>query len=378
MTSEERRKKRFHNRHIQRLERERNKLQQIGNYDDVFSYINLYKAFYLCEKGVRWKASIQKQESLLPLKTLETHRKLQQRNIKPLNFMEFDIYERGKIRHIRAVDIDERSIERVLCDNYLIPVLTPKLIFDNGASLKGKGIDFSLNRLKSQLLKHYKKYGNSGYIFQYDFSKFFDNINHQVLLKLLSKDILDKDIFYLVKNNIDSFGDRGLGLGSQVSQVCSIYYPTLLDRYFKEVLHIKGYGRYMDDGYAICKDLDEVKKCREGLYKMAKILDITINNKKVSVTKLSSTFIFLKKRINLTDSGKVVIRLGKKSIHDARRRLVKMFKKYDGSPEGLNYILMAYRSWYGMSKGYANYYASENYKKLFERLMKEYYEEEIS
>ncbi len=374
MRSEERHERRFQRRHVHRLERERKKEQQIGNYDDIFTYINLYKAFYLCRNGVRWKSSIQKQESLLPLKTLEIRNKLQSREFKPLKFLEFDICERGKIRHIRAVDIDERCIERTLCDKYLVPVLSSKLIFDNGASLKGKGTDFALDRLKAHLLRHYKKYGNNGYIFQFDFSKFFDNINHDVLLKLLSKDIKDKDILSMVKNDIKSFGDKGLGLGSQVSQICAIYYPTLLDRYFKEVLKIKGYGRYMDDGYAICKDLKEVKKCREGLYKMAKILDITINNKKVSVTKLSSTFIFLKKRINLTDSGKVIIRLGKKSIHQARRRLTKMFKKYNGSPEGLQFILESYRSWYGMSKGYKNYYVTENYKLLFQKLMKKYYE----
>ena len=93
----------------------------------------------------------------------------------------------------------------------------------------------------------------------------------------------------------------------------------------------------------------------------------------MSVTKLSSTFIFLKKRINLTASGQVIIRLGKKSIHQARRRLTKMFKKYNGDPEGLQYILPAFRSWYGMSKGYKNYYVSENYKLLFQELMKKYY-----
>ena len=378
MTSEERRKKRYQNRHVQRLEGERKKTQQIGNYNDVFSYINLYKAFYECRKGVRWKASIQKQEALLPLETLKLHKELQKKNFKPLEFLEFDILERGKIRHIRAVNINERCTERILCDKYLLPLLVPKLIYDNGASLKGKGIDFSLRRIKTQLLRHYKKYGNSGYIFQYDFSKFFDNINHDILLKLLSKEVKDKDIFKMIENDINSFGEKGLGLGSQLSQVCAIYYPTLLDRYFKETLHIKGYGRYMDDGYAICKDLDEVKRCKDGLIKMAKELDITINLKKLSVTKLSNTFIFLKKRITLTESGKVIIRLGKKSIHQARRRLVKMFKKYNGSQEGLNYIMKAYRSWYGMSKTYDNYYVSENYRLLFEKLLKEYYDEKIS
>ncbi len=368
MKSEERREKRYQRRHAQREKKKINKMQQIGNYNEVFAYDNLYKSFYLCRKGVRWKSSIQRYEAILPIATLKIHKKLQEKKFQPLKFKEFDIFERGKIRHIRAVNIDERCSERVLCDKYLIPVLAPKLIYDNGASLKGRGTDFALNRLKTHLLRHYKKYGNTGYIFQFDFSKYFDNINHKILISLLSKDIKDKDILAMLKNNIDSFGEKGLGLGSQVSQICAVYYPTLLDRYFKEVLKIKGYGRYMDDGYAICKDLKEVKACQDGLRKMAKLLDITINDKKVSVTKLSSTFIFLKKRINLTTSGQVIIRLGKKSIHQARRRLVKMFKKYQGRKDGEEFIQSAFNSWYGMSKGYKNYYVSENYRKLYETL----------
>lgn len=370
MTSEERHKARYHRRHAIRENKRKEKLQQIGSYDDIFTYINLYKSFYFCREGVRWKKSIQNYEATLPISTFKLCKRIKSKKFTPLQFLEFDINERGKIRHIKAVDIRERCCQRILCDNYLHPLLAPKFIFDNGASLKNKGTDFSLRRIKTHLLRHYKKYGNNGYIFQYDFSKYFDNIDHSILLGLLQKDIPDKDIYNMTKNIIDSFGDKGLGLGSQVSQTCAIYYPTLLDRYFKEILHIKGYGRYMDDGYAICKDLEEVRKCREGLEKMTKALNITLNPSKITITKLSHTFTFLKKRITLTDTGKVIIRMGRKSITQARRRLKKMFRKYKGKPENMKYILSSYRSWYGMSKGYKNYHTSENYKQLYENLYK--------
>ena len=371
MTSKERHEARFQRRRAKRNEKKEIKMQEIGDYDKVFSYINLYEAFYKCKQGVRWKASVQKYEALLPLTSLNIYNQLRKKRFSPLKFMEFDINERGKIRHIMAVGIDDRCIQRVLCEKYLTPVLAPKLIYDNGASLKDKGTDFSLRRLKSHLAYHYKKYGTQGYIFQYDFSKYFENIDHKVLINLLSKDITDPDILELVKSIINSFGDRGLGLGSQVSQICAIYYPTLLDRYFKEVLKIKGYGRYMDDGYAICKDLDEVNKCKEGLYKMAKELNIVLNKKKITVTRLNNTFIFLKKRIRLMENGQIVIKISKKSAHKARRRLRKMIKKYAHQPENAHYIVEAYRSWYGISGCYKNYYITQNYKKLFDKLYKE-------
>ena len=298
MTSKERHENRFQRRVIERKNKKNAKLARLGGYDNVFSYDRLYGAFYLCRKGVRWKGSIQSYEALLPLSTLKIYRTMYRRQFEPMGFLEFNIMERGKKRHIRALKIAERCIQRSLCDYYLTPLFEPQLIYDNGASQEGKGTDFTLNRLKRFLLYYYRvNHTNEGYALQFDFSSYFDNINHEILLQLSEKVISDKEIYEVFKQMIKCFGDKGLGLGSQVSQLAAIYYPTLLDRYFKEVMHMKGYCRYMDDGIIICRDMNEVNKCKEALYKICKELDIKINEKKLTVSKLSKTFIFLKKRI---------------------------------------------------------------------------------
>lgn len=343
---------------------------QIGNYDKVFTYANLYNSYYLCRNGVRWKASIQKYEATLPLTSLNIYNKMKNRKFEKIKFYEFNIMERGKKRHIMAETIADRCIQKVLCNKYLTPVLEPKLIYDNSASIKGKGTDFQLRRIKSQLAYHYKKYGNTGYIFQFDFSKFFNNINHDILLRMLKKDIKDKDIYNYLKIIIDSFGEKGLGLGSQVSQIMAIYYPTMIDRYFKEVLHIKGYGRYMDDGYAICKNLDEAKRCKDALIKLSNQLDLPLNMKKITISRLNKTFIFLKKRIQLLDSGKIIIKIDKKSAYKARRKLKKLFKKH----KEIDTLINTYKTWYGLSKKYNNYYISQNYRKLFNKLLQNEFE----
>ena len=240
MNSNERHEARYRRRVSKRLAKKNAKLSQIGGYDDVFSYEKLYEAFYLCEKGVRWKSSVQKYEATLPITIFDIYKTMRDRKFKPMGFLEFDIHERGKLRHIRALNIAERVIQRTLCDNYLSPLLNHKLIYDNGASIRGKGIDFSLKRLKCHLSRYYRKYHtNEGYVLQYDFSSYFDNINHEILLKQLEPLIPDKEIFNVVRQMIRCFGDKGLGLGSQVSQVAAIFYPTLLDRYIKEKLNKK-------------------------------------------------------------------------------------------------------------------------------------------
>lgn len=376
MTSQERHEARYQRRKQKRLEKKNAKLSRLGNYDTVFSYENLYEAFYLCRRGVRWKGSIQKYEATLPTSTLKIYNTLYQRKFKPMGFLEFDINERGKQRHIKALTIGERCIQRTLCDNYLNPLLQEQLIYDNGASVKGKGVSFTLNRLKCHLSRYYREYHtNEGYVLQYDFSSYFDNINHEILLKHMKKFISDREIFEVVKKMVLCFGDRGLGLGSQVSQIAAIFYPTLMDKYLKEKLHVKRFCRYMDDGIIICHSLKEVGLYKQAILQLCKKLDITINKKKFTVSKISKTFIFLKKRIRLTATGKVIMKLGRRSVINARRRLKRMFKKILLSDSKFTYnnVYQCYKSWVGNAKQLNNYYIVQNYRKLFIYLSKKYF-----
>lgn len=135
------------------------------------------------------------------------------------------------MRHIKSVNIRERVVQRCFCDNYLIPLLTKNLIYDNGASLKDKGITFSLNRLIYHLKKYYKKHqNNEGWIVLYDFSNYFGNINHNKLYAIVDPLMLDNKCLKLYHHLIDVFGEVGLGLGSQVSQISAIIFPNQIDQ----------------------------------------------------------------------------------------------------------------------------------------------------
>ena len=65
----------------------------------------------------------------------------------------------------------------------------------------------------------------------------------------------DDSVNWLFEEFVNSFGgDRGLGIGSQVSQICGLFYPSRIDNYCKIVKSLKYYGRYMDDIYIIHPD----------------------------------------------------------------------------------------------------------------------------
>ena len=205
-------------------------------FDRLTDLDNLYNSFMNCKKGVDWKESVQRYESNL-LQNINTLRKaLLDGTYRQKAFYEFDINERGKPRHIKSMHISDRVLQRALCDYVLNPVLFKKLIYDNGASVKGKGIEFSRKRLKVHLQRYYRKHGNKGWVLKIDFSKYFDSIPHDILLQKIKEKVEDEKVIKLTEYLVQTFeGDKGVGIGSQLSQTAGIFYPTELDNFCKIV-----------------------------------------------------------------------------------------------------------------------------------------------
>jgi hypothetical protein len=106
----------------------------------------------------------------------------------------FSIIERGKPRDIRACHINDRLVQNALCEQVLLPELTPRFIYDNCATLRGKGIDFALKRVKKHLQQAHREYGlgKDFYGLRIDIQKYFDSIDHKSLKKAAKRLIKDK------------------------------------------------------------------------------------------------------------------------------------------------------------------------------------------
>ena len=121
MTSEERREIRFKRRKAKRLAKKEKLIQECNDFNKVFSYNNLYNSFKKCKKGVNWKSSIQVFRFSFCKNISILYKQLHNNKYKSKGFYEFDLNERGKIRHIKSVHISERCVQKTLCDNSLIP-----------------------------------------------------------------------------------------------------------------------------------------------------------------------------------------------------------------------------------------------------------------
>lgn len=365
MNSKERHELRYQRRKAQR---EAKRKQKLLSFDAIFSYDNLYKSYIKCRRNVGWKASTQRYMVQAPLNVYQTRQKLLKGKFKTSGFFEFDLYERGKKRHIRSVKIEERVVQRCLCDHALVPVIESTFVYDNGASIKNKGYHFAMNRMKRHLQYHYRKYGNDGYILLFDFHHFFDNVSHELVKKIVADHFDDQRIIDLTYHFIEAFGDIGLGLGSQISQTLALASCNKLDHIVKEKLQVKCYGRYMDDGYLIHPDKEYLKECLQIIKEICDELGIILNEKKTQIVKLSHGFTWLKGRFYLTPTGKVVKKIYKRSVTRERRKLKKLKKFYDSGKVTANDVWCAFQSWRAYAYHFNAYHTIQNMEILYNQL----------
>lgn len=350
--------------------------KEMSKYNDfnwVFSYDHLLKSADLCKRNVHWKASVQNFMFEKDFNVSVIHNELMETRFRVKHKHKFSLYERGKKRIIQSVHIRERVVQRCLCDYCLTPLLVSTLCYDNCASQKNKGISFAINRVKRHLQKYYRKYGNEGYVLLFDYSNYFGSIDHEMIMNQVKKYVTDERILNLIQIFINEF-DEGLGLGSQISQVLSLFAASPIDHMIKDEMHLKYYIRYMDDGLIIHNDKKELEKLLDKIIQLSNKLGLTINKKKTHITSIKN-FRFLKKRFCLLNNGKIIIKLSADSITRMRRKLKKFEGLYHKGKMTFEHIETSYKSWRGFALQYNSYQSvkrlDEYYNELIKNIKKE-------
>ena len=364
MNSAERREARYQRRKAARMEKKAAALREYGDFETVFSFERLYESYRASVRGVGWKASTQRYKAASLANVTKTHEELIAGRYRSKGFYEFDIVERGKPRHIRSVHISERVVQRCLCDYCLVPMLSRSFIYDNGASLRGKGYDFAVSRVTHFLAEHYRKHGREGYVLVFDFSKYFDTAQHEPVFREFERSGIDDRLVALSKYFIQNFGDVGLGLGSQVSQIAALALPNRIDHYIKDVLGMKYYARYMDDGCIISESKEKLELCLRELRRLCAEHGIRLNPKKTQIIKLTRGFTFVKVRFRYGANGKVVRRATYKGIRHMRKKL-RIFRRWvDSGRMTAADVETSLVSWRGHMKRFHSYHMEQSVERL--------------
>ena len=300
------------------------------NYQELFTFENLYQAHKNARKGKRNKKDVILFELELSKNLWDLYDALSSQTYSPCAYQKFYVFEPKK-REIQALPYKDRVVQHVLADHYLYPLLTSKLIYDNGACQKGKGTDFSLNRLTSFFTDFYKKSHLNGYILKADIRKYFPSIQHDVLKQKLNRIVEDKDILQLLFRIIDSYENtpgRGLPMGNQTSQLFALYYMDSLDRLCKEKLRLKFYVRYMDDIVILHPDKIFLITCLEMMRQYVQDELKLEFNEKTHIFPLKNGVDFLGFHFYMTDTGKVIRKLRDTSKKKFKHRLRKLKRQY--------------------------------------------------
>lgn len=275
---------------------------------------------------MRWKTSVSQFELNALKNTAIAIQEIESGSYRLSPYQEFEIFEPKK-RHITATRIKDRQIQRNLCDTMLYKQITKSFIYDNCACQIGKGTQFAMKRLKQHLGKFYRaNKSNDGYVLKCDIHHFFESINHDVLKAELRRRIDDDWACNMVNDIVDSFGAKGIGLGSQVSQLVALMYLDKLDHFIKERLKIRYYVRYMDDFILIHKDREYLKYCLMQIREHLAEIDLTLNSK-TTIHKLKQGVCFLNWKYILSETGRVVMLQNSHRLAKKRRKIKAMLQK---------------------------------------------------
>ncbi len=258
-------------------------------FDDTISVENLFLSWKEFKKGKTNKQETLEFELNLEQNIFQLHKELKTQTYKHGSYKTFKISD-PKPREINKASVKDRIVHHTVC-NILIKAFESIFISNSFSCRKNKGTHKGVYKLEELLRKVSKNNTNSCFVLKCDIKKFFENIDHDILLSILFKRIQDKEFQWLLYTVIDSF-KKGIPLGNVTSQWFANIYLNELDQYLERELKVKNYVRYTDDFLIISSGKEELKKY------LNNILNFLIDKLKI---KLHSNKVIIKKYIQGID-----------------------------------------------------------------------------
>jgi len=226
-------------------------------FEKIVSLENLFSAWEEFKKGKQKKKDVMKFEFNLEENTFNLHRELKNKTYKHGSYHDFYITD-PKLRHIHKAAVKDRVLHHAVY-SVLNPIFEPTFIYDSYSCRKGKGIHKGIYRLEKFLRKISKNNLGSCFVLKCDIKKFFESVNHGVLISIIEKRIKDNDAIWLIKEIIESF-NPGVPIGNLTSQMFANIYLNELDQFVKQKLKIPFYYRYTDDFVIINESKEKLEK----------------------------------------------------------------------------------------------------------------------
>ena len=184
----------------------------------------------------------------------------------------------GKVRRIGIQNVKQQLYDYIAVEG-LKPVLKRIGEFQY-ASIKGRGTTKG-----KEIISRWIRNRDMRYFVKLDVRKCFESIDHDLLMRFLEKHIKNEKLIWLIKMLISSF-ERGLSIGSYLSQYLCNLYMSILYHYIMEELYKTRRGKrvnlvrhcliYMDDILLIGSQRRDMEMAVKRVVKKAEDMGLVI------------------------------------------------------------------------------------------------------
>ena len=215
-------------------------------YLEVISLKNLILAYKKAKKGKTKKDYVRKFEENLAYNLKLLHDELKNQIYSPKSLETF-ILRDPKTRKISKADFRDRIVHHALVQ-IIGPIFDKTFIHDSCANRKGKGNLFALKQFELFQRKVTNNLQTEAFCLKADIKHYFQEVDREILLKLIKRKISDEKVINLIKLILGNFNDdKRMPLGNLTSQFFANVYLNELDRFVKHKLKSNYYIRYVDD-----------------------------------------------------------------------------------------------------------------------------------
>jgi retron-type reverse transcriptase len=264
-------------------------------FNEIICLKNLFESWEEFKKGKRKKLDVSEFEKNLEDEIFRLHRDLKTKAYQHSNYTSFYITD-PKLRHIHKAIVRDRIVHHSIY-RVLYPIFDKAFIFDSYSCRNDKGTHKAVKRLEVFTRIVSKNYTDNCTVLKCDVRKFFDSIDHQILMEIIKKKVTDSDVLNLIKNIIDSFEKekgKGIPIGNLTSQLFANVYLNELDQFVKHEVRVKYYIRYCDDFMIVDYDKEESVKIKNEIEKFLNSeLKLTLHKDKAVIRKLNQGIDFL-------------------------------------------------------------------------------------
>ncbi|QDT40341.1 Group II intron-encoded protein LtrA [Gimesia alba] len=293
------------------------------------SWDNLTLASRRCRRRKRFKRGAIAFDFGWESNLLTLQRELDGGTYEPGPYRHFFIRD-PKPRKISAAPFRDRIVHHAIV-NVLEPLFERRFLHDSYACRRGKGTHRALDRAQHFLRRH-------SFVLQTDIQRFFPNVDHEILLDLLKRTIVDHRLLDLVSkivasgegifddetprtwfpgdNLLDILRPTGLPIGNLTSQFFANVLLDPVDHFIKEQLRIPGYVRYADDLLLFADEKKVLWSAAEKVVRFLATLRLRLHSQKTVVHASQHGVKYLGFR--LKPNGR---RLAQQSVRRMRSRL---------------------------------------------------------